>query len=250
MRSLDDSQKSLAIIHYCQRFPLKVVCLELGRMHVSACHVIHIAQFRSDLSCNIQGKNFRLLFWKISVSCLQVAACRLTGGLSGELTLSETTNQTFEEHLTWSVDSQVKVEKQSRTVASLMIREEEVNATIKLDTFIKARQDQIPVYIKHKKTGKQIKRTWLDSNILSTVLNKAEGFEKIDDCSVKRESKGVVRLIYGAEQVIDLKTIPLKPDSNQLNGDQQQICAGIVQSLDCWYHIYIYMADIHTGLLM
>jgi hypothetical protein len=157
----------------------------------------------------------------------------LTGGLSGELTLSETTNQTFEEHLAWSVDSQVKVERRSRTVASLMIREEEVNATIKLDTVIKARQNQVPIYIKHKKTGKQIKRTWLESNILGSVLNSSCGFEKIDDCTVKRESKGIVRLVYGAEQVIDLKTIPLGSDIMQFTEDQLRINTGVVNSLEC-----------------
>lgn len=115
-----------------------------------------------------------------------------------------------------------------------MIREEEVNATIVLDTVIKARQNQVPIYIKHKKTGKQIKRTWLESNILGNVLNKARGFEKIDDCSVKRESKGVVRLVYGAEQVIDLKTIPLESDVTQLTEDQQQLCPGVVNSTDYW----------------
>ena len=48
------------------------------------------------------------------------------------------------------------------------------------------------------------------SQDLPEILSESQGFLRVGDtCSVKRETKGVVRLVYGAEQVIDLKTEPL-----------------------------------------
>jgi len=152
--------------------------------------------------------------------CFQVNASRITGGLSGELQVSKSTGQTFEEQLTWSVDSQVKVEGMSRAVAALMIREEELNMDMAIESTVTARRDHIPVYIRCKKSGLLVKRLGIPSRRLANILSESEGFQKIRDCSVMRETRGVVRLVYGAEQVIDLKTEPI--GSNQCNAQPEK----------------------------
>ena len=40
---------------------------------------------------------------------MQTESAPITGGLSGELHVTKTSGQTFEEVLTWSVDSQIQV---------------------------------------------------------------------------------------------------------------------------------------------
>jgi len=141
---------------------------------------------------------------------LQVNGCRVTGALSGELQVSKTTGQTFEEQLTWSVDSQINVAGKTKAVAALMIREEEVNADLTVDSVIRPLYDVIPVYVRLRKNGQLLELIELPSKDLPDILSDSEGFQKVGDCSVKRETKGVVRLVYGAEQVIDLKTEPLE----------------------------------------
>jgi hypothetical protein len=152
--------------------------------------------------------------------------------LSGELQVNKSTGQTFEEQLTWSVDSQVRVEGKSRAVAALLIREEELNADMTLDSVITARRDHIPVYIRHKGTGQLVKRLGIPSKNLPDILNDDEGFYKVAECSVKRETKGVVRLVYGAEQIIDLKTVPLTLDSADNQKDHFVSTPGVAMPTD------------------
>jgi hypothetical protein len=139
-----------------------------------------------------------------------VEACRITGGLSGELQVSKSSGQTFEEQLTWGVDSEIRVDGKSRAVAALIVREEEVNADLTVDSIIRPLYEVIPVYIRRKKTNQLLEIIEIPSQNLPDILSDSEGFQKVDECSVKRETKGVVRLVYGAEQVIDLRTEPLE----------------------------------------
>jgi len=133
----------------------------------------------------------------------------LTGGLSRELSVDRSTSETFQDQQTWSVDSQIKVNGRSRTVAMLRILEKEVNATLTMDSFVTARQDVFQVNVREKKTGRRVKCIRMNAKLLPGILNKENRFEKISDNAVKRETKGTIRLIYGVKQFIDLKTGPL-----------------------------------------
>lgn len=140
-----------------------------------------------------------------------VDSCRVTGSLSGELHVTKATGQTFEEVLTWSVDNQVTVEPKHRATASLLIREEEVNADLTVESVIRA-LDSIPVYIKCRKTGKVLQIAEIPGTCLPDILTESKGFIKVDEQAVKCETKGVTHLVYGAEQIVDLKTFPLPPE--------------------------------------
>jgi len=133
----------------------------------------------------------------------------MTGGLSGELHVTKATGQTFEEVLTWGVDSQVQVEPRTKTTAALMIREEEISADLTIESTIRPLHDRIPVYIRSRKTGRTLELLDISSDQLSDILSEDHGFSKVDSWAVRRETKGLARLVYGAEQVVDVRTSPL-----------------------------------------
>ena len=140
---------------------------------------------------------------------LQSESSRITGGLSGELHVTKATGQTFEEVLTWSVDSQVQVEPRTRTTAALMIREEEQCADLTIESIIRPLYDRIPVYVRSRKTGRTLELLDIVSDQLSDILTEDHGFTKVDSWAVRRETKGLARLVYGAEQIVDVRTSPL-----------------------------------------
>lgn len=134
--------------------------------------------------------------------------CRITGGLSGELQVSKTTGQTIEENLSWGVDNQVKVAKRSRTVASLLIREEDMMADFIITSTITALNSVIPVYIKDKKSKRILEILEIPAQNLSDILGDSHGFERVDENVVKCQTKGTMRAIYGAEQLIKVESFP------------------------------------------
>jgi len=139
----------------------------------------------------------------------------ITGGLSGELHVTKATGQTFEEKLTWSVDSQVQVEARTRTTAALMIREKELSADLTIESIIRPLHDRIPVYIRSRTTGRTLELLEIASTQLSDILTDADGFTKVGSCAVRRETKGLARLVYGAEQVVDVRTSPIDDHPSQ-----------------------------------
>jgi len=141
----------------------------------------------------------------------QVDACRITGGLSGELNVTKTTGQTFEETLTWGVDSQIKVKEGSRTVAALMIREEELTADFQIENVIRATHSAIPVYVKDRKTSRVLELIEIPSDKLADILTEGEGFTRAgEDSAVRCETKGTLRAVYGAEQIIKIDSFKAK----------------------------------------
>ena len=130
----------------------------------------------------------------------------MTGGLSGQLHVTKATGQTFEEVLTWSVDSQVQVDRRTITTAALMIREKEISADLTIESTIRPLYDRFPVYIRSRKTGRILEMVDIQSDRLSAILTEDHGFTKVDSWAVQRETKGLARLVYGAEQVVDIST--------------------------------------------
>ena len=129
--------------------------------------------------------------------------------------MTKATGQTFEETLTWSVDSQVHVEPRTRTTAALMIREEEIRADLTIESIIRPLHEHIPVYIRSRKTGRTLELLDILSNQLSDILTETHGFTKFGSRAVRRETKGLARLVYGAEQVVDVKACSLDAETSQ-----------------------------------
>lgn len=135
----------------------------------------------------------------------EVEGCRITGGLSGELHVTKTTGQTFEETLTWGVDSQVKVGQGSRVVAELIIREEEMTADFEIENTFEAIND-VPVYVKDRKTGRVLEVLEIPKQQFAKILRMGEGIKEIDASTVSCVTNGTLRAVYGAEQVISVKS--------------------------------------------
>ena len=119
--------------------------------------------------------------------------------------------------MTWSVDSQVEVEPQTRTTAALMIREEEIVADLTIESIIRPLYERFPVYIRKRKTGRTLAVLDIVSNQLSNILTETHGFTKVEKLpwAVRRETKGLARLVYGAEQVVDVRTCSLDAETSQ-----------------------------------
>ena len=56
-----------------------------------------------------------------------MAPCKISGGLSGQMSWSKTQGEVHEETLTWSVHSLVKVNKKQTAWAALVVQEENID---------------------------------------------------------------------------------------------------------------------------
>ena len=74
------------------------------------------------------------------INCLvvsqQVAPCKISGGLSGQMSWSKTQGEVHEETLTWSVDSLVKVNKKQTAWAALVVHEENLDVDFQVRTIL------------------------------------------------------------------------------------------------------------------
>jgi len=117
------------------------------------------------------------------------------------------------------------VEPRTRTTAALMIREEEISADLTIESIIRPLYDRIPVYIRSRKTGRTLEVLGIVSDQLSDILTEVHGFTKAGSWAVRRETKGLARLVYGAEQVVDVRTVPLDGEAQHstvpLSGETQ-----------------------------
>jgi hypothetical protein len=132
-----------------------------------------------------------------------------------ELMIDGRTCQTFEKPTTWSFESPVKVEKQSEAVVSLKVREISTTTNKKLYTIIRATRDEIPVYVKNRLTGKQVKRLCLYSCNLGKIFEGVKGFEQIEGSgnSVKHECEVKLKAFEVAEHSVELATKSLQSNS-------------------------------------
>ena len=116
---------------------------------------------------------------------------------------------------------QVKVEKQSRVEASLLIREEELIADFTINSIIRAMQSVIPVYVKDKKTNRILALLEISSDNLAEVFRESDGFTILGENAISCDTKGSMRAVYGAEQIIHVQTMPLV-DARREGGDHKR----------------------------
>ncbi len=64
---------------------------------------------------------------------MQIVPCKVSGGLSGQMSWSKTRGETHEEVLTWSVDSQVTVEANKTAWAALLVHEENLDVDFEVN---------------------------------------------------------------------------------------------------------------------
>ena len=159
------------------------------------------------------GGKLNLNFGLPTVSSENIQSCKVTGGLSGQFSISKTEGLTHEETLTWSVDTQVEVGKNKRCVAELIVIEEQFDADFTLLSTLTCMTDVLPMTIKHKKTGRQkvveipVERVWdvLCKEGFTLKHGEQKDVKKEDrDYTMYCDSKGIFRTVYGAEQRINI----------------------------------------------
>ena len=119
-------------------------------------------------------------------------------GFKGELSLNKVEGETFEEELTWSVDSQVTVSPNQKTTAELVIKEEEYSGHFT----IKSRfEGKVHVTLRNKK----------DHSIVTTLTGDAEqiftqdrGFLMDGRHGPYAITQGICKCKYGIEQQVKL----------------------------------------------
>ena len=93
-----------------------------------------------------------------------------------------------------------------------MIRERELCVDLTIESVIRPLYDRIPVSVRSRRSGRTVEQLKIASDRLAAdILTEARGFRRVagSTWAVGRETKGVARLVYGAEQVVDVSTTPL-----------------------------------------
>ena len=93
-----------------------------------------------------------------------------------------------------------------------MIRERELCVDLTIESVIRPLYDRIPVSVRSRRSGRTVEQLEIASDRLAAdILTEARGFRPVagSTWAVGRETKGVARLVYGAEQVVDVSTTPL-----------------------------------------
>lgn len=141
------------------------------------------------------------------------------GGLRSEQSVEMGKDQTKEEEISWGVDSLIKVQPHSRTIANLVITELNLETSFSIETKIKGR---IVVTVNHRKENNAFVKTF--SGDIVEIIRKAQEknwlppsslslFEIIDINGVRmaRSSfKGKCRFKLGVEQNVTLEEEKLK----------------------------------------
>ncbi|GAB1597632.1 uncharacterized protein LOC115210375 [Argonauta hians] len=119
-------------------------------------------------------------------------------GFNGSLTVSKKDEETFEEELVWTVDSEVSVPPGYRTRANLEIREEEYVGTFTSETRF---QGLIHVNLRSKKDNSEIKTMTIP---VVDVFTADKGF-RIEKKSSTFVNTGQCRCRFGIEQNLSLR---------------------------------------------
>ena len=106
----------------------------------------------------------------------------------------------------------MSVEPRSRTVASLIIREEECFADFVVESTIRATHGAIPIHQYSRKDGHLVEILEIESGLFSEIFDNRPGFHR-DEVEgphvVKVMTRGTFEAVYGAEQVIEIQSHPI-----------------------------------------
>jgi hypothetical protein len=147
-----------------------------------------------------------------SVPAPGVEPLGMTGGLTSTLSIQHTDEQTFEEALTWSVDSAVEVKAGHRTTASLIIEEEKASARFVVRHVLRPKEMTIPVYLVDRGAGGRYIRSfdWPSEHLYSLVSEHAK--MRVNRLGsgpgIEVFTEGSCDVCYGAKQIIKIREEP------------------------------------------
>lgn len=130
-------------------------------------------------------------------------------GFSRELSVTNTVQESFEQELTWGVDSQVKVPPKHKTTASLMINEDEYNGTFTVKTKLSGK---ITVSITNTRDNNAFVKS-IEGDIAEIIKKEVydNGLQgvNVEKNVVTYVTKGKCFLRFGVEQHVSINEEPL-----------------------------------------
>lgn len=128
-------------------------------------------------------------------------------GFRSELCLSQANGQTFEEEITWSVDSNVNVPPKYVTMAELVMKEDEYSGHFLVRSRFEGR---IHITLRNKKDNSVV--TTITGDV-KQIFTPEEGFQ-VDKSGVYCVTQGVCQCRYGIEQHVRLSQRELEKDKD------------------------------------
>lgn len=129
-------------------------------------------------------------------------------GFHGELSMNKSTEETFEEELTWSVDNQISVPPMFKTKAELIIKEDEYGGNFKTETKFEGR---ISVTLRNKKDNTPI--TTITGDV-KQVFTADKGF-RVDKTGIHLVTQGRCKCRFGIEQHVRLSQSALTEEEKE-----------------------------------
>ncbi|CAF0772600.1 unnamed protein product [Brachionus calyciflorus] len=123
-------------------------------------------------------------------------------GFRHEYSVEKGLSKSVEEEMTWSIESNVKVQGMSRTTADLVIHENQYSGKFEIKSYFSGK-----VLVHLQKDGNTL--VTFEFSDLGEIFTEKKGFRK-DDQGIYRITKGECKARFGIEQKIELHQYPLK----------------------------------------
>lgn len=127
----------------------------------------------------------------------------MNAGFSREVEVSRTEGEVIEKELVWTVDSNIKLPPQTKTLASLIINQQEFDGRFTVTTKFWGR---MIVQIYNRKDNNNFVRS-IEGNV-EEIFRKVEGFH-VEKKKVTYISEGKCHFCFGVDQRVVLKQLPL-----------------------------------------
>lgn len=127
----------------------------------------------------------------------------LNAGFSREVAVSKSEGETIEKELIWSVDSTIKLPPQTKTLANLVINQQEYDGKFKV---ISKFWGRIIVCIHNRKDNNNFMRSV--EGDMKEIFRSKDGFT-VNGKVVTYVSEGTCHFRFGVDQQVHLQQLPL-----------------------------------------
>lgn len=140
--------------------------------------------------------------------CICRQVFEMNAGFSREVEVSKSEGETIEKELIWSVDSTIKLPPQTKTLANLVIKQQEFDGKFKVKTKFWGRAI---VCFHNRKDNNNFMRT-VEGDVREIFRSK-EGFT-VSGRVVSYVSEGKCHFRFGVEQQVSLQQLSLNDNNN------------------------------------
>ena len=131
-------------------------------------------------------------------------------GFTRELSLRNSTTQSIEEQLTWSVDSQIKVPRHCKTTAELVITEDGYQSSFKIKSKVSGRVVVTLTNLRDNNSFVTVMENPIAEIISQALENGLRGSVSVRNNVVHVTTEGKCAFRYGVEQHVKLSQVKLE----------------------------------------